>query len=178
MNQANFRLIPFSTKNAPEINITGTISRQANRLNLKYQLGGDLSTVIIPKLNSSPTRRYDLWDRTCFEFFLRLKDTSKYWEFNLAPTGDWNVFRFHGLRQNIAEEMTFKDLPFKVMQTDEYLRLDIYIDLDRIIDREQNLDVAITTVVENKDRQLSYWALTHLANEPDFHHQDSFLIRL
>ena len=176
MNQADFRLIPFVAKNAPQINITGTISRQANQLNLRYQLRGDLSTVIIPKSNSSPTRQYDLWDRTCFEFFLRLKDTSKYWEFNLAPTGDWNVFRFPIYRQDIAEEMSFKDLPFKVMQN-EYLRLNINIDLDRIIDREQNLDVAITTVVE-QDRQLSYWALVHPAQEPDFHHQDSFLIEL
>lgn len=177
MNQANFKLIPFSVKNAPKISITGTISRQANQLNLKYQLGGDLSTVIIPKADSSPTRQYDLWDHTCFEFFLRLKNTFKYWEFNLAPTGDWNVFRFHGLRQDIAEEMSFQDLPFTVMQTEECLRLNIDIDLDLLIDRQQ-IDVAVTSVIENQDRQLSYWALTHPAPEPDFHHQNSFLIKL
>ena len=74
--------------------------------------------------------------------------------------------------------MSFKDLSFTVMQTDEYLRLDINVDLDRIIDRAQKLDVAITTVVENQNRQLSYWALTHPAREPDFHHQDSFSIEL
>ena len=45
------------------------------------------------------------------------------------------------------------------------LRLNLAVDLDKIISCETDLEVGITTVVEDKQQQLSYWALTHPANE-------------
>ena len=171
----NFSLIPFDSNTAPAIAINGDIERDRNRLRIKYRLEG-ASQVVLTK-SDRPTRQYDLWEHTCFEFFLALKDTTIYWEFNLSPAKHWNVFRFLDYRQDIAEEMTFDTLPFEVFQHDDFLLLNLEIQLDKIIPSESELEVGITTVVED-ERQLSYWALTHPAKEPDFHHRDSFIIKL
>ena len=74
--------------------------------------------------------------------------------------------------------MTFDTLPFEVLLQNDSLLLNLKISLDKIISSESDLEVGITTVVEDKQQQLSYWALTHPANEPDFHHRDSFIIKL
>ena len=178
MNQSNFSLIPFDASTAPKIDITGKIARQNNQLDLQYQLIGNLSEIIVPSSDRVATRQYDLWEHTCFEFFLRLQDTTQYWEFNLSPVGDWNVFGFYDYRQDLTEEKAIQTLPFTVSQTATSLQLNLNLNLDCIIGKERDLDVAITTVVENKAKQLSYWALTHPATAADFHHQDSFVISL
>ena len=178
MRQTKFELIPFVNKTAPQIQITGSIVRQQNFLKVKYQLSGNLSTIIIPSPTQVPSRKYDLWEHTCCELFLRLKNTTKYWEFNLSPTGDWNVFYFADYRHSITEEMAIASLPFKVFQTSESLQIGLNIDLSKFMPAESALDVAITTVVENQARELSYWALSHPSSEADFHHQDSFTLCL
>ena len=174
----DFNLIPFGDRPSPEIEIVGFISRNRDRLDIQYQLRANLSKIIIPQPTPTPSRQYDLWEHTCFELFLRPKNTTKYWEFNLSPAGDWNVFHLTDYRQNMREETAIVALPFEVFPTTKFLQLTSNFDLSSIIKPEQNIDVAITTVVENKERELSYWALTHKAIAPDFHHPDSFILSL
>lgn len=176
--KSSFKLVPFSVDNAPKIEITGEIGHHNNQLEIEYKLTGNLSQLIIPKDKDAPNRQYNLWEHTCFEFFLGIKDSPKYWEFNLSPAGHWNVFRFDNYRQDIAEEMTFNALPFQVTQQSNLLYLNLEFNLSQIIDAEQNLEVGITTVIEDQDRQLSYWALTHPQTVADFHDRNSFLINL
>jgi hypothetical protein len=178
MKKSNFTLIPFSINTAPALNITSTISRQYNQLNLQYLLTGNLETIIIPQAVTAPTRQYNLWEHTCIEFFLGLQDSNTYWEFNLSPAGDWNVFRFPNYRQDIAEEKAFTSLPFTVLQQADYLQLNLEIDLNKIISSEQNLAVGITNVIESQAQQLGYWALKHPESTADFHHRDSWIIKL
>jgi len=178
MSRSNFSLIPFNRKTSPEIEIKGFIAHQGDRLTIQYQLIGDLYQILIPSPQQLPTRQYDLWEHTCCELFLRLKNTTKYWEFNLSPALHWNVFKFTDYRHNIAEETAIKSLPFDIFQTSELLEIDLDLDLSPIINQEQDLDVAITAVVENQERELSYWALTHPTIEADFHHQASFTVNL
>jgi hypothetical protein len=173
----NFSLIPFALNTAPAIEITGFIERQNNRLAIEYRLER-LSQIVIPRNNATPTRQHDLWEHTCFEFFLGLKNSTKYWEFNLSPTKHWNVFYFPNYRQDVAEEIAFDILPFQVLLKNDSLLLNLEVNLDRIISSKSDLEVGITTVVEDQKRLLSYWALTHRTKEADFHHRDSFTIKL
>ena len=175
--RTNFSLIPFALYTAPAIEITGFIERQNNRLEIEYRLQR-LSQIVIAPNNSTPTRQHDLWEHTCFEFFLGLKNSTKYWEFNLSPVKHWNVYRFPNYRQDTTEEIAFDILPFQVLLKNDSLLLNLEVNLDRIITCKSDLEVGITTVVEDRERQLSYWALTHRAKEADFHHRDSFTIKL
>jgi hypothetical protein len=173
--KANFDLIPFAIDTAPAISIMGEIERQQNQLTIEYQLTGQ---IIIPPTVNNPTRQFDLWEHTCCEFFIGLKDSTQYWEFNLSPAGHWNVYRFLDYRENLLEETAFDTLPFEVLQENDNLQLNLKIDLQRIIPPEQSLEVGVTAVIKDRASQLSYWALTHPGKEADFHDRDAFTIYL
>ena len=173
----NFTLIPFDKSTAPKMAIAGKLQRQNNQLSVEYKLT-ETSNIIIPKRASCPQRQLDLWTHTCCEFFLGLKDASQYWEFNLSPAGHWNVFRFDSYRQNMEIENVFNTLPFQILQQDNSLLISLNINLNKIVKPEQNLQVGVTTVIEDNQNQLSYWALNHPGKEADFHLSDSFAIAL
>ena len=172
-----FKLKPFNLSDSnSKINITGKIIRDKNKLNLLYLLQGDLSTVIIPSPADIPTRKHELWQTTCFEFFLGIGHAPKYWEFNLSPTGDWNIYRFTNYRQGMEEETAFTSLPFNVVQQLKSLNINLEINLDFIIEQNTALEIGISTVIESSEGTISYWALTHPETKADFHNRDSFII--
>jgi hypothetical protein len=173
--KASFSLIPFATDSVPAIKIMGEIERQQNQLTIEYKLQGQ-TQVIIPQINT-PTRKFGLWEHTCCEFFLGLQDSTQYWEFNLSFAGHWNVYHFLDYRQNLIEAKAFDSLPFQVLQANDNLQLKLKVNLNQIIAREQNLEVGVAAVIEDRARQLSYWALAHSAPEADFHLRDNYLLK-
>ena len=178
MSQHQFTLQPFSSTNPiADLKITGNIIRADNNLNLNYQLLGDLSQIEIPPIADKPTRQHRLWETTCLEFFLGIKNSTQYWEFNLSPAKHWNIYRFTDYRQNMTEETALDSLPFKIETQPHCLNLSLQLDLNPIISASQKLTVAISAVIQS-DRKITYWALTHPGSKADFHRRDSFIINL
>lgn len=178
MNEQNFSLQPFETSKLSNLNITGNIARNNNKLTIYYAMKGDLASVVIPAPVDLPKRKYDLWEETCFEFFVGIKNYPHYWEFNLSPAGDWNVFRLEDYRQGLQEELAVTSLPFSVQQKSDALLLTLEVDLNQFISGEESLEIGITTVIKSEDGDISYWALTHCGDEADFHRRDSFIVEL
>ena len=167
-----------STDLLPNLQITGDIARNRNQLHLDYTLSGDIKEVVIAAPSNTPVRKNELWQETCFEFFLGIKNSEQYWEFNLSPAGHWNVYRFDGYRRGMQEETAFSSLPFSVEDKGNYFAIALDVDLNKIVSANQDLDVAITTVIKHRDGEVSYWALTHRGTEADFHLRESFVIEL
>ena len=179
MSNQIFSLQPFpSNKSFANLKITGNISRNANQLTICYNLGGDLKEIAITPPSNAPSRKNELWEDTCFEFFLGIKDSAQYWEFNLSPAAHWNVYRFDGYRQGMQKETAFQKLPFSVQNQADGLALALDVDLGKIILAEQTIEVGITTVIKHRDGEVTYWALTHQGVEADFHLRDSFIVKL
>ncbi|BAY11515.1 DOMON-like domain-containing protein [Calothrix sp. NIES-2098] len=179
MNNQSFSLQPFpATGQLLKIKIAGNIARNVNKLTIQYTLFGDIEKIALASPSATPSRKHELWQETCFEFFLGIKNSQRYWEFNLSPAGDWNVYRFDGYRQGMQEEAAFSTLPFIIQQQADSLELTLDVDLDKIILQEQALEVAITTVIKQTDVEVTYWALNHRGAEADFHRRDSFILEL
>jgi len=179
MSGRSFSLQPFPPIGPPlNFKITGHIARRPRQLAIRYDLRGDLAELMIPAPADMPARRAGLWEETCFEFFLGVKDSPRYWEFNLSPAGPWNVYRFDGYRQGMAEETAFAALPFDVKQQSDSLLLVLEMNIDKIVRADQPLEVAIAAVIQLAGGGLAYWALTHPGPQPDFHRRDSFLVEL
>ena len=175
----NFKLKPFPSDNLlPAIEINGTIDRQNNILSIGYQLSGDLSILEIPHPAVLPIRKDKLWEDTCFEFFLGIPSDRNYWEFNLSPSGDWNIFHLDDYRQGLREELIFTSLPVKIDRQPNLLSLVLAFDLGKIIAVERSIQVSMTTVIKLHQGKISYWALTHCGAEADFHLRNSFTIDL
>ncbi|HBB34775.1 MAG TPA: hypothetical protein DDZ80_15570 [Cyanobacteria bacterium UBA8803] len=178
MKELYFALQPFDAAPLPDLKINGTIARNVNTVTLSYELLGDLTKIMIPAIANLPTRKHGLWAETCFEFFLGIKDSPRYWEFNLSPAGHWNVYRFDDYRQGMQEEIALTSLPFRVQELSKALRLNLELDLGNLIPENRAIVVAITTVIKLKNGDISYWALTHCGAQADFHRRDSFIYNL
>ena len=173
-----FKLVPFPEPQVPAIDITGRIARQGNLLSIHYSVQGDFENILLPAPSTS-TRKHDLWKATCFEFFLAIKDQPGYWEFNLSPSSDWNVYAMDAYRQiNMREEAAFHQFPFEFKKTDEELSLNISADLRPILQPEQILQIGITAIIQTKDGTETYWALAHPGTQADFHVREGFVIEL
>ena len=176
---SSFKLQPFPTDIIiPQIDISGQIDRVDNLLSIEYLVQGELDRVEVDPPTDSPTRKLELWTANCFEFFIGVAGLPNYWEVNLAPTGDWNVYALDDYRQGLRPEIAFGSLPFTIDRSANSLRLNLKFNLSKIIERNLKLEVAITAVIKSTQNEISYWALTHAGTEADFHRRDSFTIEL
>ncbi|MBM4298852.1 MAG: DOMON-like domain-containing protein [Deltaproteobacteria bacterium] len=154
-------------------------ANQTGALKLCYTLKGALPRLIIPP--AAPPRRVDgLWKHTCFEAFIRVKDSAGYLEFNFSPSGEWAAYEFGAYRDGapIDDESVAPIISTELSAGQ--LTLTAMIQLDRLSLRQsaRTLRVGLSAVIEAADGSLSYWALTHPSDKPDFHHADSFALEL
>jgi hypothetical protein len=175
----SFSLIPYPAGDLPQISICGAVERTVDQLSIRYSLTGDIASILLPAQTDIPTRKQDLWKATCFEFFLALPSQPQYWEFNLSPSGDWNVYRMDAYRQvNMREENSIAQLPFEFRQTEEELSLAVSISLSPIISSQEPVLLGLSAIIQAADGRESYWALVHPGSQPDFHLSQSFAIEL
>lgn len=177
MSCRSFSLEPHpAARSLPEVKITGSIERRFNRLTVSYVLWARMEDISIPPRDGCALRRTGLWESTCFEFFVAPLDDPRYWEFNLSPSGHWNVFQFDGYRQGMEEEPSIESLVVATRTLPGSFHATVDLDLGKIIPDTRTLQVAVSTVLQHKDGQMSFWALTHCGSRPDFHHREGFVI--
>ena len=171
-----FSLVPFGDS-PPPISITGTVKRTKASLVLDYQLQDHLGQVKWPSISLKPARKDDLWKTTCLEFFLSKPNSKEYWEVNLSPTGNWNVYHFDDYRDGMKPEE--RVISMEIMVIDKKLRVILHLTELEIMAPSEPLELGITAVVENvSDGSQTFWALTHTGDQADFHRRDSFILKV
>ena len=172
-----FNLIPFDSSNIPKnCSISVFCSLDLQYLNISFLLKYPLANLIIPGFASAKAaRKNNLWEHTCFEIFIGEKEKEQYREFNLSPSGAWNVYRFSGYREGMAEEAYIQALPSYVkILSDHDFRLDVTVDLNSI-EISHDFEIGFSAVLERKDMSKNYWALRHPKNTPDFHAKEGWV---
>ncbi len=179
MSGTTFELAPFPGMPAPEgVRISGEARRSGAMLNLEWRLESPEGAIALAPAANRPERRRELWEETCFEFFLTSPEAPGYWEFNLAPSGHWNVFRFDAYRAGMRDEAAFQALPFDVSKRPGTCTATATIDLTGLGLAAAPWSLAIAMVVAEPAGRISYWALAHPGAEADFHHPDAFVLHL
>lgn len=156
----------------------GTVARMRDSVRVSYRLEGEISRLYIPARHA-PRVADDLWRRTCFELFVSRKDRLAYRELNFSPSGEWAAYAFARYRQRDAEtKLAPLDPRINLRQSAETLELEAVVPLDRLSlgDCNAALALALCAVIEERNGRLSYWALTHPLEKPDFHHPDAFVL--
>ena len=174
-----FSLIPFSPLASPEsLKIEGEVCRQAGELNLVFAVRGDISRLLLPKVSPFASRRDGLWQSTCFECFIRDPNGQEYWEMNLSPKGDWNIYHFTDYRENMREEDRVSCLQASSTKTDSSYLLYCRLGAIPIVSTNRPLQLGISCILDSYTGDKSYWALHHGATKPDFHLASSFALAI
>jgi len=157
------------------------VTRRADALELRYRLRGDIARLRVPG-SESPEQRDDLWEHTCFEAFVAVAGQSAYREFNFSPAGHWAVYDFSATRQPIATPVTAAP---SIQSEASAGRLELAVTLTaahlpaHILAADLEIGLcAVVECVDMLDDALSYWALRHPGERPDFHRRDGFVFRL
>jgi hypothetical protein len=146
---------------------------QPGLLALRYTVAGRIANVRIAP-PAEPLRVDELWRTTCFEAFVRTAPDAGYYEFNLAPSAQWAAYHFSDYREGMAlAELAPPAIITGANHT--------HVDVDALIylpPNDVSWRLALSAVIEETNGAKSYWALTHPAEQPDFHHADSFTVEL
>lgn len=164
-------LLPHpSTANGPIESVEVQLERDGTVLWLRYVVEGEVDEIDWPAPEPQG-RSDDLWRHTCMEAFVEADDG--YREYNLSPSGRWASYAFNAPRSGMrdAEEVA------TVLGMDgakDLVALEARIELPVGVTGRMGLSV----VLKDRKGDISYWALAHPSDKPDFHHPDSFVLEL
>lgn len=192
----NQKLVPFGGEGPAAVTLqaSAAVQRQGPgqaRLQLHYRLAG-AEALVLPPMGRPPQRLEGLWQHTCLEAFLAPAGVQTYWEFNLSPCGDWNVYRLEAYRDGLRAEPFYAALPFTVQlhrgtpETSRQcsipgpilLELSLSCPLPPALAAAPELEMGLSAVVESPTAAISYWALHHPGPEADFHDRRGWTLRL
>lgn len=158
---------------------------QNGGLRFSYSLSGDMGHILIPPA-SPPCACDGLWQHTCFEAFLATPTSPAYREFNFSPSGQWAAYPFIDYRHADTREAAAPTGPtprITVRTADHRLELEAIL-MPEALPKNSTpslLYIGLCAVIESLDdagTRLSYWALRHPGERPDFHDRRGFALRL
>ena len=164
-------------KTMSQMHIKSKVWLEAGMLKVVYELSGDLDEVLLSKPLLNPARKMGLWESTCFEMFIKNAHDEQYLEFNVTSEYNWNVFNFPHKGARIKEFQGISNIGISGEITKDSFCLNYSIPLDKLPPKlwsTGNMKIGLSSVVETKEGDLSYWALSHPDKKPNFHHQESF----
>ena len=181
------RLHPHPQGPSPDVVITASLVwRQTGVWTLTYLLLPAVESaeaaldeqIIVPcrSVDASGNRCDRLWEHTCFEAFFARPDSPAYWELNVAPTGDWNLYGFSDYRQGQTTMATAEPPTVSIHRVGAGLQCTIALDARGFWPDDAIPWAGLTMVAEAPTGSLSYWALSHPGQEADFHDRRSFLV--
>ena len=155
------------------------VGRTSGGLELGFRLDGNISRICL-----TPRRGrqglVELWRHTCFEAFVAIDGQAAYHEFNFAPTHEWGVYAFRAYRDPAPLANVLRSPIIAINTMDDRLELDARIILADLsaVHSHSPLRLGLSAVIESRNRSLSYWALRHPTDKPDFHDAAAFSFRL
>lgn len=162
-------LVPFQPDAAgPVQRLDVQAERRGERLWLRFIVEGDPDRLAWP--DPAEGRADGLWKTTCLEAFA--ETGAGYVEFNLSPSGQWASYAFDRYREGMRPAQAGVEI-LGLEAGADYAALEAEIDLPNDARR-----LGLSAVIETSDGAISYWALAHPSDKPDFHHPDSFVLEL
>ena len=140
---------------------------------LTYRAFGDLAGLRIPEQKPFG-RADDLWRHTCFEVFVK-GEGGTYYEVNLSPSSQWAAYRFGSYRTGMLKAPIE---PWSMERLEPPGQLELMAEIELGALATDPWTFALSAVIEDVDGGISYWALAHPSDKPDFHHPDSFTLVL
>lgn len=148
-------------------------------LRLRYFLDGDVKAIALPP-NAAPRQSDGLWQHTCFEAFIGGQGARAYCEFNFSPSTEWAAYGFSAYRTGMVPLVYTSPPTVAISVTEDRLALEAIIPLEALLalPGDGTLLLGLAAVIEDTYGNLSYWALAHRAEKPDFHSPAGFVLEI
>jgi hypothetical protein len=100
-----------------------------------------------------------------------------YCEFNLAPSTQWAAYRFDRYRTGMRAATSVEPPQIVGRSAPDRYTLRAVLSLP---DGQggRSLRLGLAAVLEETNGNISFWALAHPAERPDFHHRDGFALEI
>lgn len=165
------------------VNISSSFAITNEKISLTFLVKDPLRAALLDKenkendfkfpLNQVKERRWNLWENTCFEFFIGSLDSSDYLEFNASAYGDWNVFFLTDYRAALTEYKECKLLLSRVEKVNQDYQLNYEFKISIFDQFEVSLSrlIASSTAVIHTSKGVQYFAKEHPEGKADFHNK-------
>lgn len=172
---AKFTLIPYDLSSPPHISIETELNTTESSIFISYKVCGELASIDLGEGHPNHARVMKLWEKSCFELFIKTKEDS-YIEFNFSPEFEWNCFYFTKKGDPVLEYARFDSVKTDILLSLDVVHLIVELDKKKFPDGffQGPLHAGISSVIKEKNGNMSYWALSHEDIKPNFHHFDSF----
>jgi hypothetical protein len=179
------RLIRHSDSRAPHVHSITVNAMRAGKpgaLLVSYVVEGALIGIARPQ-KLFQQRADELWRHTCFEIFLKAPPIEEaegdpYVELNFSPSMEWAAYRFRERRRGMQNI----DIPAPAVDFNIGVQMELMavVDLTGVAELppDRPWKANITTIIEQTDGEMSYWALRHAPDKADFHHPEGFVLDL
>lgn len=168
------RLIPHPATSTPFIAVQADLRREADSLFVVYRVT-PAAKLKLPAIKAS-ARADGLWRTTCFEAFIRPGAGAAYFELNFSPSTAWAAYRFDGYRQGM-ENLLMPPPEISSVREGTGFFLSARFDTGAL-QLTASARVGLSAVLEDDTGAISYWALAHGGDKPDFHRADGLIARL
>jgi hypothetical protein len=162
-----------------DVSLVGAIEQVTPyQLNVGYWLRDPNQFVQYPNLVASHPRQDYLWEDTCFEIFIGVKDEDFYREINLSPSQAWQAYAFEEYRypESMPPQLAH-DIELNQLKRTHY-GLNVSLDLTEFMLKHQlkwaDLFIGLTAVL-NTSKGHKYFAMQHSSPEADFHNKRDWL---
>lgn len=178
------QLVPFGPPPGPPglpggapAAVVASLRREAGGVH--YRLAIAVPGLVLPGAAEGPPGRRDgLWRRTCAELFVARSGHAGYLEWNLSPSGHWNLYRFDGYREGGREAALDGAAAPRTSPLEPGIVVEGFLPLAPFGLAAAPLELAACAVVETAGGVLSWWAPAHAGDRPDFHDRGGFALRL
>ena len=144
-----------------------------DKLTLEYQILGDLSHYHFPK-QTKQERANELWLDTTFELFIAPTNSDEYWEINISPSTQWNVYHFTSYKEGMKESNIISQPTIK---TDEYhneYRLTFESSVPKeYFDQASHINLCVILLDQKGVRH--FYSIKRREGSPNFHDRDYFM---
>ena len=174
---ASFELSAFQPTR--DLSIVAAIESPASGIiQLGFWLNDPMQQIIWTDKVAGHPRLDFLWEHTCFELFIGIRDQDQYIEVNLSPSGAWQSYHFEEYRypetmppplNSKIELVELKRTGFGLTAT-----IDINLFLHHHKIAMKDLFVGISAVIQTTAKT-HYFAMQHSSPEADFHNKRDWL---
>lgn len=176
-------LRPFSSSMPFSLQMQGNLFRMGSSIIFQLQGKGEVESLLFPRtplqknnLSRPSSRKRELWNTTCFEFFLKNEGQEGYYEFNFSPSGYWNCYSFTGYRQGMLESTEVDGTLLQQSFLPQKEKFSFHSELSFGPVNSGKWLYSVSAVLEWKNGIKTYMAPIHPRQDvPDFHHQDNFI---